>query len=717
MLPQDNYGGYQPTEAEQEESNLIADLLLGTGLGAAGTAGGIGLEIERRKRRGKQGYGEAATELKTDAETALRVLLGRSAYDKGNIESVLQNIEVGGTSNPEDGYRSIRNYAESSSDDSFYNVKGQSSGGFANTVNQKSYPTSGANTPGYGTNTGNTNTSNSNKFNSPPPTGTTTNSYRSAGSSYEKNPFTQAAVAARDAFNASSEDFLSTERAFRTTRGMTAEGPRSDTAFSRIPLVDAYRDLLSGKKIPGTNVGYPWTYNDDHYSFREKENMNLLSRNAAQTAGSFMGRAASDFTNNGVRSLWWLLNAPQAVADVVSEGATGGSNRYGLYGNDIVSYDEALKNNWINAEGEALNPSVAQVSEKTKDPYLQQKIRDVKGSVPAPTKGDTKPRRDRVYARRRTGNNYSTLLALPAAIGINAGLGLNNPLGGSDGYKAASPSEDDPTRTDNVLAEIGIKYVLGRRGDILPWEEFKKVRPDVSKEEYGAYKGYKFSKGWDLNPFDDGDFNVGGILKGTDDGLYGGEVMFLGKHMPTETVLAPAAAAIAGSALGAALGKYGGMNQAGIDEAVDRNRAQRNSVLLSIGQDEDSEVIDSATNKLRADIETPGMTTKERDEISRKLTGLDSKLEGLDKRSAFIDNIADNDFTIRGKDVVDSTTGKARRPDRDELRMQRRDRWRKRNPVALGTALGLGTLGVSSIIGNESERRRREENLRSQQGI
>ena len=61
---------------------------------------------------------------------------------------------------------------------------------------------------------------------------------------YISNPITQAAIAARDAFNPSSEDFLSVDRSMRRERGESPEGPRSQVALSRIPLIDGARDLL-----------------------------------------------------------------------------------------------------------------------------------------------------------------------------------------------------------------------------------------------------------------------------------------------------------------------------------------------------------------------------------------------------------------------------------------------------------------------------------------
>ena len=93
---------------------------------------------------------------------------------------------------------------------------------------------------------------------------------------------------------------------------------------------------------------------------------------------------------------------------------------------------------------------------------------------------------------------------LPTGLAVNTGIGLLNPFGGAEGYKAAIPSEEDPNKTNNVIAEVAAKYILGRTGNLLPWDEFKKVRPDVSKDEYMRYKAFKFDKDGDINPFDDG---------------------------------------------------------------------------------------------------------------------------------------------------------------------------------------------------------------------
>ena len=113
------------------------------------------------------------------------------------------------------------------------------------------------------------------------------------------------------------------------------------------------------------------------------------------------------------------------------------------------------------------------------------------------------------------------------------------------------PSEDDPSRTSNVIAEIGAKYILGKTGNLLPYNEFVKARPDVSLGEYNAYKAFKYDKKGDYNIFDDGKVTLPtGVLKATTDGIHGPEVQFLGRSLPVTTTLIPYLGALAGGVAG-----------------------------------------------------------------------------------------------------------------------------------------------------------------------
>ena len=230
----------------------------------------------------------------------------------------------------------------------------------------------------------------------------------------------------------------------------------------------------------------------DYEAGRRAAGVPITMNNPAQKAGRLVGAVAGDLTQDATRRFWWLLNAAQAVGEIGAE--------------------SALK---------AGNPSL--------------------------------------YAQTGTGKNKKRkyrpgdvqALAIPAGVAINTGLGLMTPFGGAEGYKAAIPSEEDPTKTDNVLGEVALKYFMGRTGNLLPYDEFVKVRPDVSPEEYGRYKAYKHSKQEDWNPLDDGQTSMlAGALRTTDEGIHGPEVQFLGRSLPVTTGLIPYATSVLGGVAG-----------------------------------------------------------------------------------------------------------------------------------------------------------------------
>jgi len=162
---------------------------------------------------------------------------------------------------------------------------------------------------------------------------------------------------------------------------------------------------------------------------------------------------------------------------------------------------------------------------------------------------------DAKYVKRNFEPGVLQALAIPSGIAINSGLGLLTPFGGAEGYKAAVPSDEDPTKTANVLEEVALKYFMGRTGNMLPYEEFSKVRPDVSKDEYNRYQAFKYDKNTDLNPMD-GDLTLpGGVLKTTDEGIHGPELQFLGRSLPLTTGLIPFASSVAGGAAGVRMQK------------------------------------------------------------------------------------------------------------------------------------------------------------------
>ena len=490
----------------EEENNDLLNSIGVSGLAGAGLTSAVIAERARRKsaKTGEtfgQSLVSAGVDLSDDISSALNVIAGKTPYDDA------QKVEPDPNNPADTRYGKIRDFSDAQSSDSNYSTKAGPKG-------------------------------------------------------YVKNPITQAAVAFRDSFRPSAEDFLGFHRENRLERGESPEGPKSDTVFSRIPLLDAYRDVAP-QGLGG--------FDDGQRAARAKAGIDLMRGNSAQTSGAFLGRAASDFVNNGARSLWWLLNAPQAVVDVAAEYTAGLGNREGLYGLDYATESQAKQKGWIDSNGQprdsAVNPVRydRQVPEKN-DPQLVRRVKSLMkdGKIS-----------EKVYSKRRVGNNLSTLLAFPGAYLINEGLGLTNPFGGEDGRKAVFPDEMDPTKTNNAVAEVAAKYILGRQGDLLPWDEYKKVRPDVTKDEYMAYKGYRYNKKEDWNIFDDGKINIlNGVVKANDDGIDGAEVMFLGRSMPIATTIAPTLAAIGGGALGAAVTKHGGLNLDGLEEGIARRETQ-----------------------------------------------------------------------------------------------------------------------------------------------
>ena len=191
---------------------------------------------------------------------------------------------------------------------------------------------------------------------------------------------------------------------------------------------------------------------------------------AAQAAGVI----GADLATDGMRNIWWFLNAPQAVAQV------------------------------------AMFQGMRQAAAKN-----------------APVSG--------LDPREPVLRNRSVRMAAAAPAWIAASMGIGNFMR-QPGYKATLPDQDDPTQTTNIAGELANRYFLGRSGSLLPYDEFVKERPDVSRSEYNAYKNYLFAN---KSP-----------LKGTMDGISGPEINFMGKSIPLATGLIPIAASVMGARRG-----------------------------------------------------------------------------------------------------------------------------------------------------------------------
>jgi hypothetical protein len=257
-------------------------------------------------------------------------------------------------------------------------------------------------------------------------------------------------------------------------------------------MLGAYRSPQAFKAALG------FKQDSDYEVARALEGASFMTASPGNKLGTALGALGSDLTQDSLRRFWWLLNAAQATGEVIAE--------------------------------EGLVRARPELYETYKTGYTAY---DKKGNAYPETRRKFKP-------------GYVQSLAIPAGIAINTGLGLMTPFGGAEGYKAALPSDEDPTKTSNVLGEVAAKYFLGRTGNLLPYQDFKEVRPDVSADEYGRYKAFKFDKKTDLNPFDDGKMTIPtGVAKYTNEGIHGPEVQFLGRSLPVTTGLVPFAGAVA----------------------------------------------------------------------------------------------------------------------------------------------------------------------------
>lgn len=307
----------------------------------------------------------------------------------------------------------------------------------------------------------------------------------------------------------------------RELQGKQKEAPRMTSMLATNPTIYRTREAL-GMADP------------NYVQARKELDMGMMDT-GAKRFGQRVGTVASDLTQDTTRSVYWLLNALQAAGNVVNEAVLAKANP-NLYGKSVVT------NTYNNKPLRAKDKQAQKALGVTKKINGRERL---KRGYSIDGEGD-----DAVVMKRNFEPGHVASLAIPTGVAINSGLGLLTPFGGAEGYYAALPSDEDPTKTSNVVGEVGLKYIMGRTGNLLPYDEFVKVRPDVSPEEYGRYKGFKYDKKEDYNPLD-GDVTIGaGALKFTDEGIHGPEMQFLGRSLPVTTGVVPYLSALAGGAAG-----------------------------------------------------------------------------------------------------------------------------------------------------------------------
>ena len=307
----------------------------------------------------------------------------------------------------------------------------------------------------------------------------------------------------------------------RELKGLDDDSPRLVNMSATYPLSYRTRELLG-------------VADKDAVKARRDMGIGPLPTKAGQ-AGQLLGSLGADLTQDISRNWWWLFNAAQATGNVINEYTLGKVNP-DLYGAQKTDIDYKDVNALVAAELATRVPNNSAIGYE-----IQRKPGVFNQGGKA--------------AKRNYRSGFVEALAIPAGVAINNSLGLLTPFGGAEGYEAVLHRDADPSKTSNAVAEVAAKYILGRTGGLLDYDEFKKVRPDVSKGEYNAYKAFKYDNSTDLNPFD-GDFTIpSGVVKGTTDGIHGPEIQFLGRSLPLTTAAVPFASAVIGGALGVRRGR------------------------------------------------------------------------------------------------------------------------------------------------------------------
>ena len=120
------------------------------------------------------------------------------------------------------------------------------------------------------------------------------------------------------------------------------------------------------------------------------------------------------------------------------------------------------------------------------------------------------------------------------------------------GYKAVYPvsKEEDPTgRTvKSAPVELGMRYVLGQRSQLLPYQEFKKERPDVAPSTFSQYRRYQTMKPEagelvKVDPESQSFSALGGVIRGSARGLNDPEIRIKGVPITASAALGTAAGA------------------------------------------------------------------------------------------------------------------------------------------------------------------------------
>ena len=116
----------------------------------------------------------------------------------------------------------------------------------------------------------------------------------------------------KDRYEEGREDYRQAYYAARELQGLDPEDARIKTTLATNPTAVMVRDLVN-KSEP-------------IYKGRRAEMGMALSDDMPTRIGQIGGTVANDLTQDHSRSLWWLLNAPQATGNVINEYALSKAN-------------------------------------------------------------------------------------------------------------------------------------------------------------------------------------------------------------------------------------------------------------------------------------------------------------------------------------------------------------------------------------------------------
>ena len=342
-----------------------------------------------------------------------------------------------------------------------------------------------------------------------------------------------------DAVGEGREDWSRAYRANRRSQGLDENAPRWNEMMGSHPTATRVNEAIHAARASrDPNYAQSTKAKQIEREMLNRSDLGIGRENSGngRQAGQILGTIANDVVNDTSRGIYWLLNAMQATTNVIGESTLGRANP-ALYGRHKLK-----------------GPNGEVATLKQNGDYLKAQGYIAEDGTP---RSGVQIEQDGTVSDRNFKPGHVASLLVPAGIAVNSGLGLMTPFGGAEGYYAVNPSQEDPTKTANVIDEVAQKYIMGKTGNLLPYDEFVKVRPDVSPSQYGQYKGYKYDNDLDYNPMDDGDMVLlpGGALKASVDGIHGPEVSILGRALPFTTGIVPFASSVGLAALGVRTGR------------------------------------------------------------------------------------------------------------------------------------------------------------------